>query len=300
MTTSLEQHALDNAPIIPTLDGGAHEVPDLAKAVQNNGVWPRFHMVAKLNKKQSDEAGRPMHDQVEWVDVVIAGDRNSQPSHKVTDIDKHKWPDEYSAFKNGAKMPVQGTPLSEWNQLSVSQVADLTSIGVLTVDMLADLSDSQIQGYGMGGMQLREKAKAFIETSADQAIPQHLATQNAKLTEDMTFMEKQVEDMKAALAKAADNPESTERVEQMEAMCQTQKTTIATLEESAQLLRDKVKLLEAAEPVDVTEYTDQIKQLTADLTTAKQELSTAKGNVTKLTNQLNSNKPAKPPAKKAD
>ena len=278
MTSQLEQAALNSTAIIPgTLD--SNEMPDLAKAAQNKGVWPRFNYKAVPNKLKSDEAGRPIHDQIEWVTVIIAGDRNSQPSHKVSDIDRAKWPAEYRAFKNGEKMPIQGTPLNEWSQLSVNQVADLGSLGILTVEMLAGLSDEQIQSFGLGGLQLREKAKAYIESSKDQAYPQQMAVKVVQLTEDNDFLKQQNEQLKATLAQASDNPASTERTEQLESLVSTQKSAIVSLEDNNALLKDKINSMGAA---DVSGYTDKIDALTEELSKTKKELSTARGKITTL------------------
>jgi len=143
MTTALEQQALDSANIIPMqLDG--EQIPDVAKAAQNGGVWPKFFHRAVQNKAKSEEAGRPIHDQVEWLEIVVAGDRNSKVSRKVRDEDKGRWPAQYHAFKSGEKMPLQGTPLEQWTQLGTDQVADLKSMGIMTVEMLAGLSDDQV------------------------------------------------------------------------------------------------------------------------------------------------------------
>lgn len=280
MPSQLEQAAIDSTSIIPTLDYA--EVPDLAKAAQNQGVWPRFHYKPVLNKAKSDEAGRPIHDQIEWVTVIIAGDRNSQPSHKVSEIDTRKWPTEYNAFKNGEKMPLQGTPLDEWNQLSVNQRADLKSLGILTVEMLAGLSDEQVQNYGLGGMKLREMADTFISASADQAIPQSLAAENARLKDNQDFLTKQIDNLKADMHRMSDNPESTERNEQLEAMNKALKTMVATLEDNNALLKDKVKMMESAPSVDIEAYQKSIDAVSNELAKTKKELSSARGEITKL------------------
>lgn len=242
MTTALEQQAIDSSNIIPgMLDD--QQIPDVAKAAQNGGVWPKFFHRPIQNKAKSEEAGRPVHDQVEWVEIIVAGDRNSKVSRKVSDIDKRRWPQQYQAFKSGNKMPLQGTPLEQWTQLGTDQVADLKSLGIMTVEMLAGLSDDQVANYGLGGHQLREKANAYIETAANQAAPQHYAADNQRLSEEVIDLKRQLEEAHAAIqanepgADPAEVKDLKDRLSQNKMLIDTQamalegtKTTIATLE----------------------------------------------------------------------
>ena len=244
MTTALEQRALNSANIIPgTLD--SEQIPDVAKAAQNGGVWPKFFHRPIQNKAKSEEAGRPVHDQVEWVDIIVAGDRNSKVSRKVSDIDKQRWPAQYQAFKSGNKMPLQGTPLEQWTQLGTDQVADLKSLGIMTVEMLAGLSDDQVANYGLGGHQLREKANAYIEIAANQAAPQHYAADNQRLSEEVIDLKRQLEETHAVIqanepgADPAEVADLKDRLSQNKLLIDTQamalegtKATITNLETS--------------------------------------------------------------------
>ena len=236
------------------------QVPDVAKAVNNGGVWPNFFYRPIPNKIKSEEAGRTIHDQVAWVEIIVAGDRNSKVSRKVRPLeDQARWPAQYAAFKNGDKMPLQGTPLEQWSQLGVDQVADLKSLGILTVDMLAKLSDDQVQNYGLGGHQLREKAQAFIETAADQAVPQHLASENERLREDNISLTSQLESMQESMDEnkpTADPEEVAElktQITQNKMVIDTQTTALESQKALIVELRLKIDELKQASGVLVAE-----------------------------------------------
>ena len=235
------------------------QVPDVAKAINNGGVWPNFSLRPVENKMKSEEAGRPIHDQVEWVDIIVAGDRNSKVSRKVRDEDKGRWPALYQAFKNGEKMPLQGTPLDQWSQLGVDQVADLKSLGILTVEMLAGLSDDQVQSYGLGGHQIREKAQAYIEYAADQAVPQHLAAENERLREDNVSLTTQLSDMQKSIddnqpnADPAEVAELKTQLEQSKMLIDTQTIAIDSQKTAIVEFRSKIDELKQANGALVAE-----------------------------------------------
>lgn len=239
--------ALASTNIIPPTLDSAPEVPDAAKAANNGGVWPKFYHRPVLNKSESEKKGRPVHDQVEWVDIIVAGDKNSRMSCAIRQQDKDRWPVEYAAFKNGSKIPLQGTPLEQWPQLGVDQVADLKSLGIMTVEMLAELSDEQVQNYGMGGHQMREKAQAYIQTALDQAAPQHLASENARQAEQLKEQAAVIDEMKKSIKdlqeSGGSNPEEVEslkqQLEQNNMLIDTQKLALEGLQKKVDDLTEE-------------------------------------------------------------
>lgn len=241
------QAALEATSIIPMpLDGP--EVPDVAKAAKNGGVWPKFYMRPVLNRAETEKKGRPIHDQVEYIEIIVAGDRNSKVNRPVREDDKYRWPQHWQAFKSGEKMPIQGTPLEQWTQLGVDQVADLKSLGILTVEMLADLSDDQVQNYGLGGHKLRELAQGYIEKSQDAALPQHQAAEISRQQEKITEQEDQITELKAAVKQLQEDgggdPEMVQslenQLEQSKMMIETLQTTVKTQDLALETLKQKV------------------------------------------------------------
>src|SRR5262252_50414 len=75
---------------------------------------PRFHTEAVKMEFASAQAGRPIYEEREFVDIVIPGDRRSSIHEPVNEEHRARWPREYEAFKAGREAPLEGTPLSAW------------------------------------------------------------------------------------------------------------------------------------------------------------------------------------------
>jgi hypothetical protein len=126
---------------------------------------------------KSAEKGMPVYEDREFARMISPGNSKSIPVEVVTEEHKKRWPREYQAFAANLAAPVIGTPLAEWSALSPATVLNLTSVHVRTVEQLADLSDADLQHIGIGGRELREKAKAFVgqHTSKESALESALA-----------------------------------------------------------------------------------------------------------------------------
>ena len=78
------------------------------------GSIPRFYMEKRKHKAESRKQGRDVYRNVEYVEIVIPGDRNSNVRTKVTDVHRQRWPDKYKAFVENREDVPDGTPLSMW------------------------------------------------------------------------------------------------------------------------------------------------------------------------------------------
>lgn len=163
--------------------------------MNQSGIFPRFYYEPFQNKAKSDEAGRPIFDKREMVEIHIAGDNKSVTVAKVTDTHRHRWPQQYEAFKREEEIPIDGTPINEWPALSVTQVAEMKALNIHTVEALADLRDAGIQRLGMGGRQLVAKAKAYIEAASGNAGTEKLAAENETLKDRIALLESQLKEL---------------------------------------------------------------------------------------------------------
>lgn len=75
----------------------------------------------------------------------------------------------YEDWKAGIETPEHGTPITEWPVLSPAQVENLRSIHSYTVESIAQWGEEALNRYGMGGRELREKAKAWLESGDKNA-----------------------------------------------------------------------------------------------------------------------------------
>lgn len=136
-------------------------------------IIPRFYLKPVKDNFRSEQEGREIWNDVEYVEQIIPGDKHCVVDERVKDAHRERWPRQYDAFKKSQEVPVEGTPLEEWAGMSASQVLELKSCHIRTVEQLAELSDTQLaKSVPMGGTALRERAKKYVsqESDADRKI----------------------------------------------------------------------------------------------------------------------------------
>lgn len=134
---------------------------------QRGGPFVEFALHPKQNMEKSVQAGRPIFEDVEYVKIIVPGDRD-EVHRPARESDRRQFQQQYAAFKAGKEAPVTGTPLTAWPSLTASQVAELAFFNVKTVEQLADLPDAHAQKF-MGIQAIKQKAKAFLEAAAGNA-----------------------------------------------------------------------------------------------------------------------------------
>jgi hypothetical protein len=140
---------------------------------------PRFYRDKNLNNFQSEKAGHPVYDDVEMVEINIAGSSRATSVQIVKAEHKQRWPQAYAAFQAGLEPAHDGAPLEEWPPLSPAQVANLKAMNIHTVEQLSVVSDAATMNI-MGGMALREKAAKWLDNAAGgKALSEALAAKTA-------------------------------------------------------------------------------------------------------------------------
>lgn len=83
-----------------------------------------------------------------------------------------EWRDHYlkafEAWQNGQEMPPNGTPIRGWGTLSPAQQEMLIRINILTIEDLAGVNDEGMRRIGMGSLDLKRKATAWLEQMKDK------------------------------------------------------------------------------------------------------------------------------------
>ena len=176
--------------------------------MQNNDslVVPFFKAVAVENAVQSKAAGRPIFQDMEMVEIRIAGDRNFAPTFPAHSMWKRiegeeityaqRWPDAYARFKAGQEQIAHGTPLSELPFLTEAKRAELRGLKVYTAEALASLDGKNLTALGAQGREMKNQATAYLERAGGSARDVALAAE--------------VEELKARIAELTEErPEAT-------------------------------------------------------------------------------------------
>lgn len=161
----------------------------------DTSIFPIFQTQAVQHNGKSEEAGRAIFEDREFVEIHIAGDNKSVVVKKVDQTIIDRWPEQYAAFKAGKEAPVDGMPIQEWPMLTVSKVAELKALNIKTVESLAELKDTGIQRIGMGGRELVKQAQAYLKVSKSAAAAQKYAKENEKLHDEIDMLKAQIKEL---------------------------------------------------------------------------------------------------------
>lgn len=133
-------------------------------------VLPRFFVEAVQNNFRSKEESRPIYDDIEMVELIIAGDKNNRPVEVVTDEHRARYKTYYDRFKQGLEFAAEGTPVEHWSLLSKGQALELKAMKLFTVEQVADVSDQALPSLGLGGRTIRDNARAWLSDAKDSAV----------------------------------------------------------------------------------------------------------------------------------
>lgn len=164
----------------------------------DSALQVRFHSRPIQNNFETSKQGRPIFNDVDYIEIFTPGNQLNIIDTPVRDEHKFRFPLQWSAYQNAhaGDQREMGTPVSQWPFLSGAQAEELKAIKFFTVESIANASDLQIQSIGMiGGMSphsLRDRAKAYLQAAAGTAAFEHDATEKAKLTETVAELQKQV------------------------------------------------------------------------------------------------------------
>lgn len=148
-----------------------------------------------------------------FIRIMVPGDKTSEFTCAVSESHKQRFPRQWLAWQIsegviGNDGDIPGWKISEWDELSEDLCRELTYMRFQTVEQIAGASDKQIQGIGMGGLQLREKARVALRNkmgAETRAALEAKDAENAELKARMASLEELVRGMQPATeAPAAD------------------------------------------------------------------------------------------------
>jgi hypothetical protein len=191
----------------------------------------QFYKKSVKQEDASNEAGRPIFKEFDFVRIMIPGDNLTEIDTYAQESHKSRFPRQWAHYQNQVSnhQDIIGTPLDQWPQITRSQADELRGLKFHTVESIADCSDQQLQRIGMvAGMSpynFRLKAKAFLNLANDsadvaqrEAELQALRQENAKITaETEAKLSKMQEQMEALLAAVAEKTPKTRKTKVAEA-----------------------------------------------------------------------------------
>ena len=105
----------------------------------------------------------------------------------------------YELWKQGQEMPLEGTPIKGWGVISPAQQETLIRMHVLTVEQLAAITSEGTNRIGMGGIEMKHKAEAWLNTLKKAGRPTMeialLRKENAQLKVNQELLESKIEEL---------------------------------------------------------------------------------------------------------
>lgn len=159
-------------------------------------VIPHFKTLPIKNDAKSKEAGRPIFDEIEVVEVRLAGNNLVRPVFPAHDVwtkrqnefgdwedvtYAQRWSEQYKKFKEGRTQTVSGTPLDELPFLSAAKRSELKALSIYTAEALAALDGTPLKTLGQGGRELKTQAQAYLDNATGSAKVVQMAAEIAEL-----------------------------------------------------------------------------------------------------------------------
>lgn len=177
-----------------------HNVFDLRANEADKALLVRFFTAPIQNEAKSVDAGRPIFDDTEMIEIRVRGTKDNVVQRPIRADDKARFRDAYRAHKEGSKLLESGTPLAQWPVMTGSQVEELKYMGFVTVEQLAIASDSIVSSIP-GLLTLKQKANAFLEFSKGAAPLEQLSKRVEESENEKQVLARQVAELSATVAK---------------------------------------------------------------------------------------------------
>lgn len=168
-------------------------------APKKNVLLAQFYLKPVQNQTKTREEGRPIFEEIEYIRIMVPGDKSSVIDRPVRighteKHDNYQFAPQYNMFKQGREQTPDGTPLAEWPMISRSQAKELEFFNVKTVEQLASMPDSSAQNF-RGVHHLREQAKSYIQRAKEDAPSIQLQAEVTKREKEMQAMQAQMKEM---------------------------------------------------------------------------------------------------------
>jgi hypothetical protein len=160
-------------------------------------LYVRFETRAVKHDKKSEEAGRAIYYDQDYIQIIIPGSRDISV-FPMDDHYKKRFAKRYKDWKDsGEGQKISGTLLAELPWMTKSQIAELNYSNIFTVEQLAEMSDVNAQQF-MGNFKLRERAKNFLAAAAGEAPALKLQQALEERDNHIQVLERKVEELTAA------------------------------------------------------------------------------------------------------
>lgn len=174
----------------------------------DSGLYVEFYWHEPVDAWASREESQKLQRNVvvklpkqPFVRIMVPGDKTSEWTGAVSEAHKRRFPQQWMAWQInegiiGGDGDIPGWKLEEWDEIEKDLARELLHMRFQTVEQLAGASDKQIQGIGIGGVSLREKARVALRNKMGAETKAALDAKEAETAE----LKKQMAALQAQMA----------------------------------------------------------------------------------------------------
>jgi len=156
---------------------------------------------AVKNEVKTAAEGRPIFDQKDMIRIITPGSKDIL-INKATENYQRRFARQWERYKKNQEQTPDGTPLDQVPFLSVSQIAELRALNVMSLEGLAGMADTVAHRF-MGFHEMRTKAQKYLDAAKSAAPITELQSQVDQLKSQNEVLQRQIgELMKVNEAKA--------------------------------------------------------------------------------------------------
>jgi hypothetical protein len=160
------------------------------------------------------------------VDRITFGKRGAPNYQQIFEVNRLKKDDPvlwdhvkpiYEKWQKDNIIATEGHPLEAWPVITKGQIKVCKSLGLRSVEDVAQATDSVREKFGMGFLDLRNQAKAFLANKADSATANKVADLEAKMAQLIADNEEARRTIDALMAERGKRPVGRPRKDAAEA-----------------------------------------------------------------------------------
>jgi hypothetical protein len=178
-------------------DGDPQDFESRTSADKN--VYVKFYIRPVIDQSASDEAGRPIYSDKEYIEIRTPGNQTNIVQRPVAEMDRQRFRQAYAMFKAGEVDQVVGTPLFEAPWITRSQVEELAHLRIRTLEQLSVVGDDVCTKVP-GLFKLKQRAEAMVANAEKQAPFIALQQENEALRTELESLREAVKEQSAAIA----------------------------------------------------------------------------------------------------
>jgi hypothetical protein len=155
-------------------------------------TYVKFYIHPVHDEEKSAEEGRPIFNDLEYVEIRTPGNETNIIRTPVNELLKRRFSAQYRAFKAGEIEQNTGTPLSEVPWITRSQVEELSYLRISTIEILSEVNDDICTRHP-GLFKLKQRAQLYVQQAKESAPNLRLQKENEDMKARLDSLEETIQ-----------------------------------------------------------------------------------------------------------